>query len=158
MILCYACRQEPKITALPSSWLKQMQIPAAKHWMEVGESYGRVGGSIEGSVWRNGWTWDLSHGQTPIPDTVSDILYACKQEPSMAVLWEAPPSSWLWHIQTTTAKQWMELVELYGRIRGQIAGLKGDRNSTGRPTMSTTLDPWDYQSLTANQRTYTGWT
>jgi hypothetical protein len=29
----------------------------------------------------------------------------------------------------------------YGRIGGRIAGLKGDRNSTGRPTESTNLDP-----------------
>ena len=38
MILCCACRQEPSITVLweapPSSWLKQMQRPTAKHWME----------------------------------------------------------------------------------------------------------------------------
>ena len=33
------------------------------------------------------------------------------------------------------------------RIGGRITGPKGDRNSTGRPTESTNLDPWDSQIL-----------
>jgi hypothetical protein len=32
-------------------------------------------------------------------------------------------------------------VEAYGRIGGRIAGSEGDRNSTGRLTESTNLDP-----------------
>jgi hypothetical protein len=36
-----------------------------------------------------------------------------------------------------------ELGESYGRVGGRISGPEGDRNSTGRPTMSTNLDPWE---------------
>jgi hypothetical protein len=36
----------------------------------------------------------------------------------------------------------MELGDSYGRIGRRVAGPKGDRNSTGRPTESTNLDPW----------------
>jgi hypothetical protein len=41
----------------------------------------------------------------------------------------------------------MERGNSYGRMEGRIAGSKGDRNSTGRPTVSTNLDPWGSQSL-----------
>jgi hypothetical protein len=40
----------------------------------------------------------------------------------------------------------MELGDSYGRT-GRIVGHKGDRNSTGRPTESINLYPWDSQSL-----------
>lgn len=47
MMSCYACTQKYSISvnwkALSSSWLKQTQIPTAKHWTEVGNSYGNVG-------------------------------------------------------------------------------------------------------------------
>jgi hypothetical protein len=38
----------------------------------------------------------------------------------------------------------MELGDSYGRIGGRIVGSEGDRNSTGRPTESTNLYPWDF--------------
>jgi hypothetical protein len=41
----------------------------------------------------------------------------------------------------------MKLWDSYGRIGGKIAGTKGDRNSTERPTELTNLDLWDFQSL-----------
>jgi hypothetical protein len=41
----------------------------------------------------------------------------------------------------------MELGDSYGRIVGNIVGLKGDRNSTERATESTNLDPLGSQSL-----------
>ena len=44
--------------------------------------------------------------------------------------WRHPPT-----------KQWMELGNSYGRIGEMIAGPKGDKDSTGRPTESTNLDP-----------------
>jgi hypothetical protein len=50
-------------------------------------------------------------------------------------------------MQTPTPKQWIELVDSYGRIGERITGPEGDRNSTGRPTESTNLDSWDSQSL-----------
>jgi hypothetical protein len=45
-------------------------------------------------------------------------------------------------MQRPTAKQWIKLVSFYGRIEGRIAGPRGDRNSTGKPTESTNLNPW----------------
>ena len=50
-------------------------------------------------------------------------------------------------MKTPTAKQWVELGDAYGRIGGRIMGPGGDRNSTGRPTKSTNLDPWGSHSL-----------
>jgi len=35
----------------------------------------------------------------------------------------------------------MELGDSYGRVEGKISGPKGDRNSIGRPTEATNLDP-----------------
>jgi hypothetical protein len=75
------------------------------------------------------------------------LCYVCRQESSMAILWEALPSSWLRQMQTPTAKQWVELGSSYGRIEGRIVGPEGNKNSTGRPTESTNLDPWDSQRL-----------
>ena len=63
MILSYACRQEPSITFLwvaPCiSWLKHIQIPIAKHCMELEKYYRRIEGRIERtwedrkSTWRS---------------------------------------------------------------------------------------------------------
>ena len=36
----------------------------------------------------------------------------------------------------------MELGNSYGRIEERTVGPESDRNSTGRPTESTNLDPW----------------
>jgi hypothetical protein len=47
----------------------------------------------------------------------------------------------------THSQQRMELGGSYKRIRRRIAGPKGDRNSTERPTESTNLDPWVSQRL-----------
>jgi hypothetical protein len=89
--------------------------------------------------------------------TVLMILgYPCRQESSMAVLWEAPPSSWLREMQRPTAKQWMELGNSYRKIGGRIEGPKRDKNSTGRPAESTNLDTWSSQRLTHQQ--YKDWT
>ena len=57
-------------------------------------------------------------------------------------------------MQTPTTKQWMELRDSYGRIGGRIVGLKGDRNSTERPTESTNLDPWGSQRMNHQPKTY----
>ena len=50
-------------------------------------------------------------------------------------------------MQTPTAKQWMELGESYGRVRGRIEDLAGNRNSTGKSTKLTNLDPRGSQRL-----------
>ena len=43
--------------------------------------------------------------------------------------------------------KWIEVGDSYGRIGGRIVGPKGDRNSTGRITGSTSLDQWGSLSL-----------
>jgi hypothetical protein len=47
-------------------------------------------------------------------------------------------------MQILTAKYWKEVVEPYGRVGRQIKGIKGDGTPTGRPTLSTNLDPWEF--------------
>ena len=41
----------------------------------------------------------------------------------------------------------IELGDFYGRVGGRTEGPRGDKNSTGRPTESTNLDPWGSQRL-----------
>jgi len=43
-------------------------------------------------------------------------------------------------MQTSTATQWVELGNSYGRVGRRIAASAGDRNSTERTTESTSLD------------------
>jgi len=69
------------------------------------------------------------------------LCYAYRQEPSITVLWEAPPNSLLKQLQIPTAKYWMELRDSHGRVRGRIEGREMDRISTGKPTESTNLNP-----------------
>jgi hypothetical protein len=76
-----------------------------------------------------------------------NLRILCRQQPNVAVLREAPPRNWLRQMQTPIAKQWMEHGDSYGRIRERIVDPKEDRNSTGRPTKSTNLDPWGSQIL-----------
>jgi hypothetical protein len=45
-------------------------------------------------------------------------------------------------MQVLTAKHWIEVRDPYGRAKGTIEGPEGDGNRTGRPTVSTNLDPW----------------
>ena len=53
-----------------------------------------------------------------------------RQEPSVTVLWDAPPSSWLKQMQRPTAKHWMELRDSYGISGGRVKDSSGNRNST----------------------------
>jgi hypothetical protein len=48
------------------------------------------GGNVQPMTCPN---WGPSHGQEPIPDTTNILCYACRQEPSITVLWEAPPAA-----------------------------------------------------------------
>ena len=41
----------------------------------------------------------------------------------------------------------MEFGESRGRVGGRTEGPEGDRNSIGRPTESTNMDPWGSQRL-----------
>ena len=58
-------------------------------------------------------------------------------------------------MQIPTAEQWVEPGDSYGRTGGRIMGPEGDRNSTGRPTKSTNLDPWELSET--EPTTYLGW-
>ena len=49
--------------------------------------------------------------------------------------------------ETPTVKQWIKLGDSYGRIGGRIVGLQGNRNFTGRPIESASVNPWGSQSL-----------
>jgi hypothetical protein len=64
-----------------------------------------------------GTDWDPSLGQAPIPDTINDTCYACRQETSIAVLWEALPSSQWKEMERPTANIrwcWRSLMEELG--------------------------------------------
>ena len=45
-------------------------------------------------------------------------------------------------MQIPTDKHWTEVRDPYRRVRGRTEGPQGDGNPTGRPTVSTNLDPW----------------
>jgi hypothetical protein len=45
MILLYACRQEEHVVFW-LSWLRHIETPTVKQWMELRDSYGRIGGRI----------------------------------------------------------------------------------------------------------------
>jgi hypothetical protein len=79
-----------------------------------------------------------------MPDTVNDTLL-CLQIGACCPL--RGSTKQLTQMQTPTTKQWMKLGDCYGRIRGRFEGPEGDRNSKGRPTESTNLDPWGSQNL-----------
>ena len=72
------------------------------------------------------------------------LCYACRQEHGITVLREAPLSNLLKQMQILTAKHWMEVRDSYGRFVGRTEGPEGDRNSIGRSTESTNLDPSEY--------------
>jgi hypothetical protein len=45
-------------------------------------------------------------------------------------------------MQISIPKHWEELGDSYERVGRRVKSPEGDRNSTGRPTESTILDPW----------------
>jgi hypothetical protein len=50
----------------------------------------------------------------------------------------------------------MELEESYGRVRRRIKDPEKDTDSTKRPTESTNLNPWGFQSLNHQPKTRHG--
>ena len=69
------------------------------------------------------------------------LHYAPIQETCIMVYWDAPPSSWPKPMQWSRIKYWIYLGVLYGRIGVRIEGPEEYRNSTGRSTIPTKLDP-----------------
>ena len=87
------------------------------------------------------------------------FFYACRQEPSKAVLWEAPPNSWQKQTQKAIAKYYLELRVFCRKPEGKVEGPKEYSYSTGRPTESTNLDPWgNPRNWTTNQSMNMYWT
>ena len=61
-------------------------------------------------------------------------------------------------MQIPTVKHWIEVGNLYRRVRRIIEGLEGDGSPTGRPTVSTKLDPRGApRDQAINQSAYLGW-
>ena len=51
-------------------------------------------------------------------------------------------------MQILTAKHWTKVGDPYRRVRGRIEGTEGNGNPTGRPTVSTNLNPKElYRTL-----------
>jgi hypothetical protein len=59
-------------------------------------------------------------------------------------------------MQTPTAKHWMEVEDSHGRTGGQIEGTEWGGNFTGRPTVSTNLDPWELSETEPSTKECTG--
>jgi hypothetical protein len=93
-----------------------------------------------------GPTWHPSHGQVLIPNTINDILL-CLQTGACCTL--KGPTQQLTLRDTDTHCQTVDRAWelLWKNWRKDCKPPKGDRNTTGRPTESTNMDPWGSQSL-----------
>ena len=59
-------------------------------------------------------------------------------------------------MQTLTANHWAGVRDTYGRVRERIEGTEGDCNAIARPTVSTTLDPWEFPETKPPTKEQTG--
>jgi hypothetical protein len=66
----------------------------------------------------------------------------CRQEPCMAIFWEALLATDR-QMQILTAKHWTEVGEPYGTVRGRTEGAERDSNPIGRLAVPTNLYPWE---------------
>jgi hypothetical protein len=99
--------------------------------------------------WRNGQitglTWDPTHGQVSIPDTINDALL-CWQTGAHCLL--RGITQQLTRTDTDTYSQTVDGAwGLLGMNRKKDCSPEGDNNFTGHPTESTNWDPWGSQSL-----------
>jgi hypothetical protein len=93
------------------------------------------------------------HGQTPIPDTINDILLCWK--PSITVPFRDPTQK-LTETHADTHSQTLDGTwHSYGRVWKRIEGPEGDRNSTGKPTESTNLDTWELSETEPQTKEHT---
>jgi hypothetical protein len=101
--------------------------------------WGRANGQAITSL-----TWDPFHWYS-----LTLLMILCYSSRLELVLWEAPPCSWLRQIQTDIDIYSQTVlgvgVHLWKNRTGW--GSQRDRNSTGRSTESTNLDPWGSQNL-----------
>jgi hypothetical protein len=87
-------------------------------------------------------TCDPSQGKNQSLTLLMILSNGCRKERTKTVFWEASYSIWLKQMQRSTVKHWTVLREFYGRVVGKIEEPQVDRNSTGRLTETTNLDPW----------------
>jgi hypothetical protein len=74
-----------------------------------------------------------------VPDSIAEGQErACRQEPGMAVLWEALPAP---EIDAGIANYWTEPRDSFGRARRRTEGAEGDCNPMRRTTISTNQTP-----------------
>ena len=59
-------------------------------------------------------------------------------------------------MQIPSAKHGMEVRDPYGRVRARIEGTEADDNTTGRPTVSSNLDPWKLTETESPTEEHTG--
>jgi hypothetical protein len=108
---------------------------------------------MQGQKWSRDWrkhhpvnspTWDLSHGQAPNPDTITDAMLCLQTGASHICPLRYSTSSWLKQIQILIINLWNKVKDPYGRIRGRIEGAEG---MAPLPTVSTNMDPLSSQNL-----------
>lgn len=75
------------------------------------------------------------------------LCYVYRQEPSLTALLDATPISHWKEIQRPIAKHKLDLGEPCGRDGGRVEALEADRNSKGRLTESSNMDPSGSYSL-----------
>jgi hypothetical protein len=59
------------------------------------------------------------------------------------------------HADTTITKHWTEVGDHYRRVKGRIRGAEGNCNPTGRPKVSTNLDPWELPETKPSTKVHT---
>ena len=143
-VLCPVVRKEPqwsdrdtKLPTKPSTpnvfcpQVMQVWGRGQRHWLEWPNN--------------NQPTWDQSHGKAPVTNTTNDIL-SCLQTGACCPLRSSTQQ--LTQTDTDTHSQTVDGAwGLLWKNRRKDCNSKGDRNSTGRPTESTNLDPWGFQRL-----------
>jgi hypothetical protein len=85
------------------------------------------------------------HGQAPIPDTVNATLLCLQTD--ACLLFSERLYQHLTQTDTETHKYTVE------RIGGRITSQESNRNSTGKATVPTNLDPWGSLKLNHQPRT-----
>jgi hypothetical protein len=132
-------QKEPQWSNRDINWPTKHSTPNFSYLQEMqGQSWSR--NCVNGQP--TGQTWDPSHGQKAIPDTINEILL-CLQ---IGASYNYPLRDSTQHLTETDterliAKHWMDLWESYGRV-GKMEELEEDRNTKGRPIVSPNLYTW----------------
>jgi hypothetical protein len=84
------------------------------------------------------------------------LCYAFRQEPSIAVSWEASFNSSWKQMQRLTAKYQVKFRESCWRVGDRIEWVREVKNATRRPTESTNLCPWELTVTEPPTREHSG--